>query len=119
MLNVVDQVTRGATPEMLVERSIDADNTVSVGERFVAQRSAPSLAHVRMENGTELAHALKDCCRFALKDWCPASARRGQPYIESIRLATAEPRSARASSPGCATSCSTSRNSATRPRHRS
>ena len=49
---------------MLVERSIDADATVAVLERLVAERGGPGL--LRMDNGTELtAHALRDWCRFS------------------------------------------------------
>ena len=40
LLNVVDEFTREAL-EMLVERSIDAERTVSVLERLVAERGAP------------------------------------------------------------------------------
>src|SRR5437868_10335994 len=58
LLNVVDEFTREAL-QMLAERSIDADTTVSVLERLVAERGAPTF--LRMDNGPELtAHALKD-----------------------------------------------------------
>jgi putative transposase len=63
LLNVVDEYTREALV-MLVERSIDADMTVAVLERLVAERVAPEF--LRCDNGTELtSHALKDWCRFA------------------------------------------------------
>ncbi len=63
LLNVVDEYTREALV-MLVERSIDADMTVGVLERLVAERVAPEF--LRCDNGTELtSHALKDWCRFA------------------------------------------------------
>jgi len=71
LLNVVDEYTREAL-EMLVERSIDADRTVSVLEGLAAERGAPE--HLRMENGSELtAHALQDWCRFS---------QAGTAYIE-------------------------------------
>ena len=63
LLNVVDEYTREALA-MLVARSIDADTTVAVLERLVAERRAPEF--LRMDNGTELtAHALRDWCRFS------------------------------------------------------
>jgi putative transposase len=63
LLNVVDEFTREAL-EMLVERSINADTTVGLLERLVAERGAPE--HLRMDNGPELtAHALQDWCRFS------------------------------------------------------
>jgi putative transposase len=71
LLNVVDEYTREALA-MLVARSIDADRTVEVLERLVAERGAPEL--LRMDNGTELtAHALRDWCRFS---------KTGTAYIE-------------------------------------
>ena len=63
LLNIVDEFTRESLV-MLVERSIDADRTVSELERLVAERGAPE--HLRMDNGTEMtAHALQDWCRFS------------------------------------------------------
>jgi len=63
VLNVVDEFTREALV-MHVARSIDADTTVWVLERLVAERGAPAL--LRCDNGTELtSHALRDWCRFA------------------------------------------------------
>jgi len=71
LLNVVDEFTREAL-EMLVERGIDADKTVSVLERLAAQRGAPE--HLRCDNGPEMtAHALHD--------WCVIS-KAGTAYIE-------------------------------------
>jgi hypothetical protein len=46
LLNVVDEFTREALA-MLVERSIDADRTVGVLGRLVAERGVPE--HIRME----------------------------------------------------------------------
>ncbi len=71
LLNVVDEFTREALV-MLVERSIDADRTVEVLERLVAERSAPE--YLRCDNGPEMtAHAL---C-----DWCVLGGT-GTAYIE-------------------------------------
>ena len=71
LLNVVDEFTREALV-MLVERGVDADRTVEVLERLVAERGAPE--YLRMDNGPEMtAHALRD--------WCVLS-RTGTAYIE-------------------------------------
>ena len=70
-MNVVDEYTREALA-MLVARSIDADTTVEVLERLVAERGAPTF--LRCDNGTELtSHALRDWCRFS---------RTGTAYID-------------------------------------
>jgi putative transposase len=71
LLNIVDEFTREALV-MLVERSIDADRTVSELERLVAERGAPE--HLRMDNGPEMT-------ADALRDWCQYS-RTGTAYIE-------------------------------------
>jgi putative transposase len=71
VLNVVDEFTREAL-EMLVERSIDADTTVDVLERIVAERGAPE--HLRMDNGPELTG-------HALREWCTLT-KAGTVYIE-------------------------------------
>ena len=71
VLNVVDEFTREALV-MHVARSIDADTTVAVLERLVAERGAPTF--LRCDNGTELtSHALRDWCRFS---------RTGTAYID-------------------------------------
>jgi len=71
LLNVVDEYTREAL-QMLVEPSIDADQTVSVLEALAARRGVPE--HLRLDNGSELtAHALQDWCRFS---------KAGTTYIE-------------------------------------
>jgi putative transposase len=84
LLNVVDEYTREALA-MLVARSIDADRTVEVLERLVAERGAPEL--LRMDNGTELtAHALRDWCRFSKTGTAyiePGSPWQN-PYVESF-----------------------------------
>jgi putative transposase len=84
LLNVVDEFTREAL-EMLVERRIDADQTVAVLERLAAQRGAPE--HIRCDNGPELtAHALRDWCRFSHA--ATAFIEPGSPwqnaYVESF-----------------------------------
>ncbi len=63
LLHVVDEHTREALA-IQVERRIDADRTVSVLERIVAERGRPPEL-VRMDNGPELtANALRDWCRL-------------------------------------------------------
>jgi putative transposase len=84
LLNVVDEFTREAL-EMLVERSIDADATVSVLERLVAERGAP--AFLRMDNGPELtAHALRDWCEFtkAGTAYIDPGSPWQNPFVESF-----------------------------------
>lgn len=62
ILNIVDEYTREALA-MHVDRSITADEVVTVLERLAATRGAPD--YLRCDNGTELtAHALMDWCRF-------------------------------------------------------
>jgi putative transposase len=62
ILNIVDEYTREALA-MHVDRSISADEVVTVLECLAAKRGAP--AYLRCDNGTELtAHALIDWCRF-------------------------------------------------------
>ena len=84
LLNIVDEFTSEALA-VDVAHSIDADGVVVAVERLVQQRGAP--AHLRMDNGPELASA-------ALRDWCriwgahtayiePGSAW-DDPYIESF-----------------------------------
>lgn len=62
ILNGVDEYTR----ECLVshaERSITADDVVTILDRLAAQRGAP--VYVRFDNGPEfVAHAVADWCRF-------------------------------------------------------
>lgn len=72
LLHVVDEFTREALA-IDCQRRIDADQTVSVLERLVAERgTAPGF--VRCDNGPELtANALRDWCRFS---------RAGSAYIE-------------------------------------
>jgi putative transposase len=63
-LNVVDEFTREALA-VQVDRTIDADQTVEVLERLVAERGAP--ANLRADNGPELTAR-------ALREWCEASS---------------------------------------------
>lgn len=84
LLNVVDEFTREAL-QMLVERSIDADTTVGVLERLLAERGAPE--HLRMDNGPELtAHALKGWCRFseAGTAYIDPGSPWQNPFVESF-----------------------------------
>jgi putative transposase len=63
LLHVVDEHTREALA-IEVARRIDADRTVAVLERLVAQRGRPPEL-VRMDNGPELtANAIRNWCRF-------------------------------------------------------
>jgi putative transposase len=84
LLNVVDEFTREALV-MHVARSIDADTTVAVLERLVAERGAPTF--LRCDNGTELtSHALRDWCRFSHTGTAyidPGSPWQN-PYVESF-----------------------------------
>ena len=84
LLNIVDEFTREALA-MHVARSIDADTTVAVLERLVAERGAPTF--LRCDNGTELtSHALKDWCRFSHTGTAyidPGSPWQN-PYVESF-----------------------------------
>lgn len=76
-LHLVDEHTREALA-VEVCRRIDADRTVSVLDRVVAERGRPP-EHVRMDNGPELtANALRDWCRFS--DTGTASIEPGSPW---------------------------------------
>lgn len=84
LLNVVDEFTREALV-MLVERGIDADRTVEVLERLVAERGVPEC--LRCDNGPEMtAHALQDWC--VLSQTATAYIEPGSPwqnpYVESF-----------------------------------
>jgi hypothetical protein len=57
LLDVVDEFTREAL-EMLVERSIDAERTVEVLERSVADRGAPEAPALRQRPGDDRPRAL-------------------------------------------------------------
>ena len=63
LLHVVDEHSREALA-VHVDRRIDADRTVAVLDRIVAERGHPP-EFVRMDNGPELtANALRDWCRL-------------------------------------------------------
>ena len=84
LLNVVDEYTREALA-MHVDRSIDADATVAVLERLVAERGSPT--HIRCDNGTELtSRALKDWCRFSHTEiaYIEPGSPWQNPYVESF-----------------------------------
>jgi len=63
-LNVVDEFTR-ETLAIEVDRTIDADETVAVLERLVAERGAPE--NLRADNGPELTARV-------LREWCEAGS---------------------------------------------
>jgi putative transposase len=63
-LNVVDEFTREALA-VEVGRTIDADRTVEILERLVAERGAPT--NLRADNGPELTARV-------LRDWCAAGS---------------------------------------------
>ena len=78
LLNVVDEHTREALA-IEVARRIDADATVKVLDRLVAERGTVQ-RFLRCDNGPELtANALRDWCRFA---------GAGTSYIEPPKLST-------------------------------
>ncbi len=63
-LNVVDEFTREALA-VEVDRTIDADETVTVLERLAAERGAPE--NLRADNGPELTARV-------LREWCEAGS---------------------------------------------
>jgi putative transposase len=85
LLHVVDEFTREAL-EMKCERRIDADATVAVLDRLIADRGeAPE--HIRCDNGPELtANALRDWCRFSGADsaYIEPGSPWQNPYVESF-----------------------------------
>jgi putative transposase len=85
LLNVVDEFTREALA-IECRRRIDADRTVIVLDRLVAERkTAP--AFIRCDNGPELtANALRDWCRFskAGSAYIEPGAPWQNPYVESF-----------------------------------
>ena len=70
-LNVVDEFTREALA-IEAERTIDADDTVSVLEQLASERGAPE--NLRADNGPELTAR-------ALREWCEGR-RTATAYIE-------------------------------------
>jgi len=85
LLNIVDEHTREALT-IQVDRRIDADATVAVLDRLVAERgTAPRF--IRCDNGPELtANALRDWCRFtgAGTSYIEPGSPWQNPYVESF-----------------------------------
>jgi putative transposase len=85
LLNVVDEHTREALT-IAVNRRIDADATVAVLDRLVAERGRPPRC-LRCDNGPELtANALRDWCRFNQTgtSYIEPGAPWQNPYVESF-----------------------------------
>jgi putative transposase len=85
LLNVVDEHTREALT-ITVDRRIDADATVAVLDRLVAERrTAPRF--LGCDNGPELAaNALRDWCRFTGSgtSYIEPGSPWQNPYVESF-----------------------------------
>jgi putative transposase len=85
LLNVVDEHTREALT-ITVDRRIDADATVAVLDRLVAERHTRP-RFIRCDNGPELtANALRDWCRFsgAEVSYIEPGSPWQNPYVESF-----------------------------------
>jgi putative transposase len=85
LLNVVDEHTREALT-ITVDRRIDADATVAVLDRLVAERQAAPRC-IRCDNGPELtANALRDWCRFTGSgtSYIEPGSPWQNPYVESF-----------------------------------
>jgi putative transposase len=85
LLNVVDEHTREALT-ITVDRRIDADATVAVLDRLVAERQAAP-RFIRCDNGPELtANALRDWCRFTGSgtSYIEPGSPWQNPYVESF-----------------------------------
>jgi putative transposase len=85
LLNVVDEHTREALT-ITVDRRIDADATVAVLDRLIAER-ATTPRFIRCDNGPELtANALRDWCRFnqAGTSYIEPGSPWQNPYVESF-----------------------------------
>jgi putative transposase len=85
LLHVVDEFTREALT-IECRRHIDADHTVGVLERLVAERGSTP-AFVRCDNGPEMtANALRDWCRFsgAGSAYIEPGSPWQNPYVESF-----------------------------------
>jgi len=85
LLNITDEFTKEALA-IEVQRSITADDTVTVLERLVSRRGrAPRF--LRMDNGPELtANALRDWCRFSGSGtaYIEPGSPWENPFIESF-----------------------------------
>jgi putative transposase len=85
LLNVVDEHTREALA-IAVDRRIDADATVAVLDRLIAERGTGP-RFIRCDNGPELtANALRDWCRFTGSgtSYIEPGAPWQNPYVESF-----------------------------------
>jgi putative transposase len=85
LLNIVDEHTREALT-ITVARRIDADATVNVLDRLVAERGR-SPQFIRCDNGPELtANALRDWCRFTGSgaSYIEPGSPWQNPYVESF-----------------------------------
>jgi putative transposase len=85
LLNVVDEHTREALT-IEVNRRLDADATVKVLDRLVAERGTTP-RFIRCDNGPELtANALRDWCRFtgAGTSYIEPGSPWQNPYVESF-----------------------------------
>jgi putative transposase len=85
LLNIVDEFTREALA-IECRRRIDADHTVAVLDRLVAERNTAP-AFIRCDNGPELtANALRDWCRFskAGSAYIEPGSPWQNPYVESF-----------------------------------
>jgi putative transposase len=85
LLNIVDEHSREALA-IQVDRRIDADATVAVLDRLVAERGRPPQC-IRCDNGPELtANALRDWCRFnqARTSYIEPGSPWQNPYVESF-----------------------------------
>jgi putative transposase len=85
LLNVVDEHTREALT-ITVDRRIDADATVGVLDRLVAERGTTP-RFIRCDNGPELtANALRDWCRFTGTgtSYIEPGSPWQNPYVESF-----------------------------------
>jgi putative transposase len=85
LLHVVDEHTREAL-EIVVARRIDADRTVAVLDRLVAERDRTPEC-IRMDNGPELtAHAIRDWCRTtgAGTAYIEPGSPWENPFVESF-----------------------------------
>ena len=85
LLNVVDEHTREALT-ITVDRRIDADATVAVLDRLVAERGTTP-RFLRCDNGPELtANALRDWCRFSGTgtSYIEPGSPWQNPYVESF-----------------------------------
>ena len=87
VLHVVDEFTRESLSD-LADHSIDADATVAVLDKLVAERGTHP-DYIRCENGPELsANALRDWCRFtgAGTAYIEPGSPWQNPWVESYAI---------------------------------